>query len=365
MPSVDANCRIAPMRDPDVTMRHIYAAQRRIAGIAVRTPLIDSPKLTEQVGASVYLKLENVQRTGAFKIRGAANKLKSLTEGKRQRGVITVSSGNHGRAVAYVARELGARAVVCMSTRVPPNKVAGIRRLGAQVVLHGESYDEAERHALRLQEERELTMIPPFDDPHIIAGQGTIGLEILEDLPDVDTVVVPLSGGGLLSGIALVLKSADASIRTVGVSMDRAPVMFHSLRAGHPLEMEEEETIADALAGGIGLDNQYTFRMIQEYVDETLVVTEEEIANAMAFALGEQRLVVEGGGAVALAALLQDKITGLGQNCVVVLSGGNVEIPLLLEIARHHTIKGGQPDSASVAAPRASARPDPTPTAAT
>jgi threonine dehydratase len=299
--------------------------------------LIDSRELAERIGVAVYLKLENVQRTGAFKIRGAANKLRSLTEGERERGVITVSSGNHGRAVAYVARELGVRAVVCMSTRVPPNKVAGIRRLGAEVVLHGESYDEAERHALQLQQERWLTMIPPFDDPYVIAGQGTIGLEILEDLPGVDTVVVPLSGGGLLSGIALVLKSADASIRTVGVSMDRAPVMFHSLRAGHLIQMEEEKTIADALAGGIGLDNRYTFRMIKEYVDETLLVTEEEIAGAMVFALERQRLVVEGGGAVALAALLHGKVRGPGENVVVVLSGGNVAIPLLLEIARQRS----------------------------
>ncbi|MGD2176560.1 MAG: hydroxyectoine utilization dehydratase EutB [Anaerolineae bacterium] len=324
------------MHDLGVTMRDIYAARQRTRGIAMRTPLIDSPELTERLGVTVYLKLENVQRTGAFKIRGAANKLHSLTEGERGRGVISVSSGNHGRAVAYVARELGVRAVVCMSTRVPPNKVVGIRGLGAEVVLRGDSYDEAERHALRLSEERGLAMISPFDDPHVIAGQGTIGLELLEDLPELDTVVVPLSGGGLLSGIALALKSADASIRTVGVSMDRAPVMFHSLRAGHPIEMEEEQTIADALVGGIGLHNQYTFRMIQEYVDETLLVTEEEIADAMAFALDRHHLVVEGGGAVALAAILQGKVMGLGESVVVVLSGGNVEIPLLLKIAQDH-----------------------------
>jgi threonine dehydratase len=305
-------------------------------GIATRTPLIASPELTERLGVAVYLKLETLQRTGAFKIRGAANKLRSLTEGQRERGVITVSSGNHGRAVAYVARELGVRAVVCMSTHVPPNKVASIQDLGAEVLLHGESYDEAECHALQLQEEQGLTLISPFDDPHVIAGQGTIGLELLEDLPELDTVVVPLSGGGLLSGIALALKSADASIRTVGVSMDRAPVMFHSLRAGHPIQMEEEGTIADALVGGIGLDNRYTFRLIQEYVDETLLVTEEEIAHAMAFALDRHHLVVEGGGAVALAALLQGRVTELGENVVVVLSGGNVEIPLLLEVAQRH-----------------------------
>jgi threonine dehydratase len=223
-----------------------------------------------------------------------------------------------------------------MSTRVPANKVEAIQRLGPEIVLQGQSYDDAERHALSLQQERGLTMIPPFDDTHIIAGQGTIGLELLEELPDVDTVVVPLSGGGLLSGIALTLKSADASIRTVGASMERAPVMYHSLRAGRPIQMEEEDTLADALVGGIGSDNQFTFRMVQESVDETVLVSEREIAHAMAFALEHHHQVVEGGGAVALAAVLHGKVKELGQRVVVVVSGGNVEIPLLLEVVRRH-----------------------------
>jgi len=322
------------MPDAAVTLRDVYAARRAIQGIAVRTPLIPSRALEERTGARCHLKLENVQRSGAFKIRGAANKLRRLRQEEGVRGVITVSSGNHGKAVALVARELGLRAVVCMSTRVPSNKVESIRQLGAEVVLHGESYDEAERRAIALQEDEGLTMIPPFDDPLIIAGQGTIGLELLEDLPELDTVLVPLSGGGLISGIALVLKAADPSIRTVGVSMERAPVMVHSLRAGKPIEMEEEPTLADALAGGIGLSNRYTFRMVQTYVDETVLVTEEEIAQAMAFALTCHHLVVEGGGAVALAALLSNKVEVVGTEVAVVLSGGNVHIPTLMEIAQ-------------------------------
>ncbi|MGD2145220.1 MAG: hydroxyectoine utilization dehydratase EutB [Anaerolineae bacterium] len=321
--------------DRDLKMRDVYAARKAIAGMALRTPLIEAPVLTQRAGAAVYLKLENVQRTGSFKIRGAASKLSSLSDDERRRGVIAVSSGNHGRAVAYVAREFGVRAVVCMSKRVPLNKVEGIRSLGADLALHGESYDAAERHALRLQAERGLTLIPPFDDPHVIAGQGTIGLETLEDLPGVGTVMVPLSGGGLMAGIALVLKAADPAIRTVGVSMERAPVMFHSLRAGRPIQMEEQETLADALVGGIGLDNRHTFRMIQKYVDETVLVTEEEIASAMAFALNQQHLVVEGGGAVALAALMNGKLAERGEEIVVVVSGGNVEIPRLVEIAQN------------------------------
>jgi len=322
------------MSNPDVTLQDVYQARQKIVGIATRTPLVRSPSLTEQTGASVYLKLESVQTTGSFKIRGAASKMLGLTPGERERGVITVSSGNHGRAVAYVAGQLGVRAVICMSTRVPNNKVEAIRRLGAEVVVHGESYDEADQRASQLQQERGLTMIHPFDDPFTIAGQGTIGLELLEDLPEIDTVVVPLSGGGLMAGIALALKSANPAIRTIGVSMDRAPVMYHSLRAGKPIEMEEEDTLADALVGGIGLDNRHTFRIIQEYVDDTVLVSEEEIADAMAFALEKHHLVVEGGGAVGIAALLHQRVREIGRNVVVVVSGSNVELPLLLKVAQ-------------------------------
>ena len=324
------------MPDSSVTLRDIYLARRRIAAIATRTPLINSPLLAERAGASVYLKPESLQKTGSFKIRGAANKMLSLTAEERARGVIAVSSGNHGRAVSYVARQLDIHAVICLSKRVPRNKVEAIERLGAETVMHGECYDEAEEHAVRLQKERGLTRIHPFDDPFVIAGQGTIGLEILEDLPEIDTIIVPLSGGGLISGIALALKSASPTIRAIGVSMDRAPVMVHSLRAGAPIEMEEEETIADALVGGIGLDNQYTFRMVQEYVDDTLLVSDEEIAEGMAFALEKHHLVVEPGGAVGIAAVLHGKTQGIGQNIVVVASGSNVSLPLLLRIAQNH-----------------------------
>jgi threonine dehydratase len=223
-----------------------------------------------------------------------------------------------------------------MSSRVPTDKVEAIRHLGAEVVLHGNSYEEAEMQALQLLEQRGLTMIEPFDDPLVIAGQGTIALEILEELPEVDTVIVPLSGGGLLSGIALAMKEANPAIRTVGVSMDRAPVMYHSLRAGRPIEMEEKETLADALVGNIGVDNRLTFRMIQEYVDDVVLVSEEEIAEAMAFALKAHRLVVEGGGAVGIAALWRRKVDRLGHSAAVVVSGGNADLPSLLGIMREH-----------------------------
>jgi threonine dehydratase len=323
------------MLGTDVTMRDIFLARQKIAPIVRRTPLIESLELSERAGASVYLKLENLQETGSFKIRGAANKLLSLTPEEQARGVIAVSTGNHGRAVAYVAQRLGLNAVICLSQAVPGNKVEALRRLGAEVVVYGESYDEAAERALQLQQERGLTMIHPFDDPFVIAGQGTIGLELLDELPEIDTAIVPLSGGGLMAGIALALKVANPAIRIIGASMDRAPVMYHSLRAGEPIEMEEEETIADALVGGIGLDNQYTFRMVREYVDETLLVSEEEIAAGMAFALEQGHLVVEGGGAVGIAALLHRKAKEVGHNVAVVISGSNVDTSLLVKIVQN------------------------------
>jgi len=184
-------------------------------------------------------------------------------------------------------------------------------------------------------------MVDSFDDPLVIAGQGTIGLELLEDLPEIDTAIVPLAGGGLLGGIALALKSTHPTIRVVGVSMERAPVMYYSLKAGAPVEMEEQETLAHALEGGLGRDNQYTFRMVQELVDDVVLVSEEAIAEAMLFALEKHHLVVEGAGAVGIAALLHRKVRGLGRNVAVVVSGGNVEIPLLLELARSRWQPGG------------------------
>ena len=319
------------MLNTDLTLRDIYIARKRIASFVRRTPLISSPALSELIGASVFLKLENLQRTGSFKLRGATNRILSLTQEKQRRGVIAVSTGNHGRAVTHVAQQLSLNSVICLSQHVPCNKVQALRRLGAEVVVHGQSYDEALARAVLLQEERGLTWIDPFDDPFVIAGQGTIGLELLEDLPRIDTAIVPLSGGGLMSGVALALKSVNPEIRVIGVSMERAPVMYHSLLAGAPLEMEEQPTIADALAGGIGLYNQHTFRLVQKHVDETLLVSEEEIATGMAFAVEQHQLVVEGGGAVGISALLHRQVR-IGRNVAIIISGGNVNSTLLARI---------------------------------
>jgi threonine dehydratase len=329
------------MTKSDVTLRDIYLARQKIASVSRRTPLVHSSSLSEYVGSSVSLKLEGLQDTGSFKIRGAANKMLNLTMEEKARGVVAGSSGNHGRAVAFIAKRLDINAVICVSARTPRNKVNPIRDLGAEVVVHGESYDESVNHSLRLAEERGLTVIDSFDDPHVIAGQGTIGVELLEDLPEIDTAIVPLAGGGLLCGIALALKSANPSIRVVGVSMERAPVMYHSLKAGKPIEMKEQETIAHALAGGLGQNNRYTFRMTQEYVDDVVLVSEEAIAEAMVFALEHHHVVVEGAGAVGIAAVLHKKIKKFGRNVAVVVSGSNEDIQLLLRIAQEHKSRDG------------------------
>jgi threonine dehydratase len=326
------------MTHRELALRDVYLARQRITSLARRTPIIEAPRLSKRGDTKIVYKLENLQTTGSFKIRGAANKLLSLSDEERGRGVVTCSSGNHGRAVSYVAGRLGIQATICLPDTVPDNKRQAIQQLGAELMMAGATYEEASDTADRLQEERGLTMVHPFDDPFVIAGQGTIGVELLEDFPEIDTVLVPLSGGGLMGGIAFVLKSADPEVRTIGVTMERGPAMVESLRAGKLVEIVEEPTLADALAGGLGGENNYSFEMIRAYVDDTVLVSEEEIAAAMAYALREHNLVVEGGGAVGIAALLSDRARELGKNVAVVLSGSNVDIPVLLEIAqRHHS----------------------------
>ncbi len=314
------------------TLQDIHLARKTIAPLLTETPLVQSPTLSEQTGHPVHLKLETLQKTGTFKARGATHMIFNLSADEKACGVVTASTGNHGRAVSYAAREVGIPAVVCMSADVPDNKVRAIEALGAQAVIEGKSQDDAFLRAEALQAERGMVMVPPFDDPHIIAGQGTIGLEILEQNPAVGTVLVPLSGGGLISGIALAMKSANPPIRVIGISMERAPVMYHSLQAGKPIQMDEEETLADSLRGGIGLDNQYTFQMVRDLVDELVLVTEEDIASAMRFAFREHQLVLEGAGAVGIAALSAGKVSKMRGDVVIVLSGGNVAMDEFLEV---------------------------------
>jgi len=316
-------------------LKDVFLARKNIEGLVWRTPLVHSPWLSEQTGSNVYLKLESLQNTGSFKMRGASNKISVLTSQEKGRGVIAVSSGNHGRAVSFIANKMGIKALICVSKAVPQNKVDAIRELGAEIIITGNSYDEATEDALVIQRERGLTMVHPFDDFHIIAGQGTLGLELIEDLPEIDMVLVPLSGGGLLSGVVMALKSIKPSVYAVGITMDQGAALHESLKAGQIIAVEEKPTLADALAGGLGDNNTYTFRMVQKYVDETVLVTEDEIAEAMLFALDKHNLVVEGGGAVGIAALKHNRSAGTGRNIAVIISGGNLDLGILERVLRN------------------------------
>lgn len=336
------------MKAPGLFLQEVFLARQRCAAFAERTPLIHSPSLSDRAGRSVHLKLENLQQTGSFKVRGAANKLLSLSAEERKRGVIAFSTGNHGRAVAYVAQHLGIRAVICMSRRVPRYRVAAMEALGGEVILHGDSQDESYRKALELEREEGLTMVKPFDDPYVITGQGTIGLEILEDLPRVDTLLVPLSGGGLLAGIALVMKAASPSIRLIGVRLEVSCPMQASLQAGRPVEIEEKDSIGDALLGGIGLDNAYTFSLVRDLVDEVVLVSESEIADGLFHAFDTQRMVLEGAGVVGISALLSARATELGDHIAVVVSGGNADPRMLTDIARRKYEASTCSDAASL-----------------
>ena len=313
---------------PDLS--DILKARDAISGVADHTPLVPSPFFSARAGGDFYLKLENMQPIGAFKIRGALTAVSSLPEDAR--GVICCSTGNHGRGVAFAARARGLPAVVCMSSLVPEVKVEGIRALGADVRIIGDSQDDAWALSEQLAKDEGLIEISPFDDPHVIAGQGTIGLEILERLPDMETLIVPVSGGGLIGGIALAAKTIKPSITIIGVSMDRGAAMYASLAAGKPVDVEEVASLADSLGGGIGADNRYTLDLCQHYVDEMLLVTEEEIYHAMQALFYEDRIVAEGACVVGPAAILSGKLPRLRTPAAAIITGRNLNMKMFADI---------------------------------
>ncbi|UCI31955.1 hydroxyectoine utilization dehydratase EutB [Mesorhizobium sp. B4-1-4] len=310
-----------------IDLDSIHEARERIATHIRATPLVTSLTLSQICGTAVGLKLEHRQATGSFKLRGATNAVLQLSETQRERGVVAVSTGNHGRALAYAARAVGSQATICMSSLVPENKVTEIQRLGAEVRIVGNSQDEAQEEVGRLVADG-MVIVPPFDHPDVIAGQGTIGLEIVESVPDVDIVLVGLSGGGLAAGVATALKSLRPSARFIGISMTRGAAMKASLSAGKPVLVAELPTLADALGGGIGLENRWTFPMCQKLLDDVIVLSEEEIAAGIRHAYEEEREIVEGSGAVGIAALLARKIPKPRGPVVVVVSGGNIDMNL-------------------------------------
>lgn len=318
-----------------VDLSMVEAARARIAGRVVRTPLQRSGRLSEIAGAPVHLKLETRQATGSFKLRGATNAILSLGVEARHRGVVTASTGNHGRALAHAAKQEGVAAVICMSALVPANKVEAVRALGAEIRIVGRSQDDAQAEVERLVAQAGLIQIPPFDHADIIAGQGTIGLEIVEDLPKIAQVLVPLSGGGLAAGIAAAVKALRPQARVFGVSMERGAAVQASIAAGRPVLVEEVETLADSLGGGIGLDNRLTFALCRDLLDEIVLLSEDEIAAGIRHAALEEGEVVEGAGAVGIGAILAGKIAASGP-IAIILSGRNIDEAL------HRRLVGGR-----------------------
>tara|TARA_A100001037_G_scaffold304784_1_gene342752 strand:- start:278 stop:1270 length:993 start_codon:yes stop_codon:yes gene_type:complete len=317
-----------------MTKEDLVTASDRVSSFFPSTPILLDYHLTKRLGRPTYLKLENLQATGSFKVRGALNCMANLTPELLSRGVVTCSSGNHGRAVATVANMLGVAATVCVPVWVDSLKLSAMKEKGAEIIVEGKTYDEAERISLELATERGLTYVHPFDDIEVIAGQGTVALEILSQLSQVGDVVVPLSGGGLAGGIGFAMRAHSPETKVIAVSAEKAAVMLASITKGRPTQLKEQPTIASALSGGIDLENRHTFKLIQEKIDQHLTVNEDMIKGAMRYALNDLHMVVEGGGAVGLAALLSRslKISDSSLPIVVVISGGNVASDQLAEL---------------------------------
>jgi threonine dehydratase len=285
------------------------------------------------VGATLFHKCESLQKTGSFKVRGALNRLTQLNERERARGVVTVSAGNHAQALAWAARDAGVRCTVVMPEAASRAKVEASRGYGAEVVLHGTSSIQAFARAHELAEERSLTVVHPFDDDEVMAGQGTVALEILDQLEEFDDIVVPIGGGGLIGGIAVAIKEQRPKVRVYGVEPTGAAVMRKSLDVGHPVRLDVVKTIADGLAAPMAGD--LTYPVVQRYVDDVVVVSDDEIMVAMRDLLLSSKLLVEGGGAAATAAVLSGKLPVAGRRVVTVLSGGNVDVSRIQEVLNH------------------------------
>ncbi|OYZ58497.1 MAG: threonine ammonia-lyase, partial [Sulfuricurvum sp. 24-42-5] len=311
-----------------IDLETIYQARERIKGIVVETPFSFAPRLSEETGYEIYLKKENLQVTGAFKIRGAYNKIATLDPQQRAMGVITASAGNHAQGVAMAAKMFRINALIVMPESTPLTKINGVRYYGAQVILHGSNYDEAYAYASDYGKEHGMVFVHPFADEAVIAGQGTIALEMLESMIDLDAIVIPVGGGGLISGMASAIKQLAPSIEVIGISALGAPAMKESFEAKCAIDSTTVRTIADGIA--VRDTSPLTLAHILETVDAMVSVDDEEIANAILFLLERQKLVVEGAGAVGVAALLHNKLPHLkGKKIGVVLSGGNMDVTLL------------------------------------
>ena len=325
-----------------VTLSDIRDAREIIKDIIIPTPFISDGKLSSEIGAkTAHLKAESLQKSGSFKIRGAYNKIHRLTDEEKQRGVICASAGNHAQGVALAALLHNIKATIVLPEFAPLTKITATKNFGAEVVLHGTTFDEAFAHSKELQAQHDYTYVHAFDDEKIIAGQGTIGLEIAETLPDASVIVVPIGGGGIISGIAIAVKSLLPNARVIGVQAEVAAPVNASLKAGKPTGVEMGQTIADGIA--VKHPGNLTLPIIKEYVDEVVEVSEDEIARAILFCVQNNRLVVEGAGAAGLAALLAKKINISAEDTVcAVLCGGNIDPNLLARVLEQVLVKQGR-----------------------
>jgi len=320
----------------NITLGDVISAQNRIADIVTHTPFRPSFNLSKKTGKNIFLKLENMQPSGSFKLRGAANAILSLSDEERARGIVTMSAGNHGKGVAYVANKVGIKATVFVSELVPRHKIEAMQNLGAEVVVAGKDQDVATDQALKMSKEKGATFISAFDDPQVIAGQGTVALEILKENPSIDTMLVQLSGGGLMSGVAVAAKSINPNIKLVGVTIEHGAGMYEAIKAGKIVAVDEKASVADALQGGLPFDNKYTFEICRDNTDSIVRVPEEQIEKAMSYGFRKERLVLEGSGAATIAPLLFNDVSDYGENIAVILSGDNVDVKQLLSIVSKH-----------------------------
>jgi len=323
-----------------VNRSDIQAALARIRADIRVSPCTHSETFSSLTGNSIFLKLDNQQRTGAFKERGALNKLLTLSREERERGVIAASAGNHAQGVAYHAGRHGIRARIFMPLPTPLTKVSSTRAYGAEVVLEGANYDEAYEKAVERGRQDHLTLIHAFDDDAVIAGQGTLGLEILEQQPDIEAIVVPIGGGGLIGGIACAAKETNPAVKIFGVQPARIPSMKAAVAAGKPVALRSATTIADGIA--VRRAGERTLPLVQKYVDEIVTVEEEEIANAILLLLEREKTLAEGAGAAALAAVLNRKLPLAGQRVAILVCGGNIDVTLLARIIERGLVKDGR-----------------------
>ena len=323
-----------------VTLADVKAAAERISNSIYLSPCARSETFSQLTGNSVHLKLDNLQRTGAFKERGALNKLLTLSATERERGVIAASAGNHAQGLAYHAGRCGIHALICMPLTTPLTKVSATKSYGAEVILHGANYDDACEEAVRLGEQQHLTFVHPFDDDAVIAGQGTLGLELLRQYPQMEAVVVPVGGGGLIGGVGCAIKESNSKVRVVGVQTARLPSMKVAVTEGKPVTLAPAATIADGIA--VRRAGDRTLPLVQKYVDAIVTVDEEEIANAVLLLLEREKTLAEGAGAAGLAALINHKVQLADKNVAVVICGGNIDVTLLSRIIERGLVKDGR-----------------------